>query len=781
MLGEVPPMSGEVFPNVAQNLHEVGEKSPEIVQTFPDFEQLLHDVVQMFPDVEQTFPHIVRTFPKKKAKGMDKMKKEIKPIFFNRELSWIEFNARVLHEACRKELPLIERLKFIAIVSSNFDEFFQVRVAAIKRLRTVSPHHKDSSGRTPATLLREIAERCHQISRTQQQCLASDILPKLAEAGISYVPPSSYNSAQKSYLASMFKNSVMPLLTPLRTDGNFPMTENMKLYVAFMLKEISGLHDGTKAFVLKSMPSPLALVGVPLNIPRVIWLPSDSGGQAFTTLDDVITAFGFTIFPGYTVTDTLLFKVARDADFSVNEAGADFTKEMADVLVKRRTSLAIRLLCNKADSKITALLKKKLNLTDDDVYEFPLLIDPSSLLGITEAAEAAPLMNDEWKSYYPVSLPEGKPFWDTIRQRDVLLHVPYESFEPVIKFLNDAATDENVLAIKMTLYRTGSASPIVKALEKAAQNGKQVTAFVELKARFDEGRNLNWARELEKSGVVVVYGIVGLKVHAKMLLVIRRESDGLRRYVHLSTGNYNYKTARLYSDMSIFTSNTEIANDATVFFNTISGYSQFLNLSQLSMAPSGLKDKLLSLIEREIRVSTPENPGLIMAKMNSLAHESIIAALYRASQAGVQVLLNVRGICMLVPGVKGLSENIRVVSIIARYLEHSRIFYFQNGGAEELYLSSADWMPRNLERRVELMFPVLDADVFRTVKDALRVYFDDNVQSHTLLPSGKWKANKPAKKESSVNAQEVLQKKYRRQSELHKKQPKLDFVVRRNS
>ncbi len=709
------------------------------------------------------------------------MKKEKESVFFNRELSWIEFNARVLHEACRKELPLIERLKFIAIVSSNFDEFFQVRVAAIKRLNSVSPHHKDCSGRTPSELLKEISERCHQISRIQQQCLACDILPKLSDAGISYVPPSSYTSSQKSYLASMFKNSVLPLITPLRTDSNFPTTENMRLYVAFMLKEISGLHDGTKAFVMKSLPSPLALVGVPENLPRVIWLPSDNGKRAFATLDDVITSFGFTVFPGYTVTDTLLFKVARDADFAVNEDGADFTKEMEDVLIKRRSSLATRLLCNAAGSKITTLLKEKLNLSDDDVYEFPGLIDPSSLLGITDASEAAPLMNPEWKNYYPVTLPEGKTYWDTLRQRDVLLHVPYESYEPVIKFLNDAAEDENVLAIKMTLYRTGNASPIVKALEKAAQNGKQVTAFVELKARFDEGRNLNWASELEKSGVIVVYGVVGLKVHAKMLLVIRRESDGLRRYVHLSTGNYNSKTARIYSDMSVFTSNVDIANDATTFFNTISGYSQFLNLKHLSMAPVNLKSRLLSLIEREIRLSTPEKPGLIMAKMNALGHESIIKSLYRASRAGVKVLLNVRGICMLVPGVKDLSENIRVVSIVGRYLEHSRVFYFQNGGSEEIYLSSADWMPRNLDRRVELMFPILDADVFKIVKETLRVYFDDNCRSHTLSSSGKWKANKPAKKETEVNAQEILQKKYRRQAELHKKQPKLDFVVRRDN
>ncbi len=701
-------------------------------------------------------------------------------LFFNRELSWIEFNARVLYEACRKELPLIERLKFIAIVSSNFDEFFQVRVAAIKRLESISPHHKDASGRTASQLLKEISTRCHQLIKVQHSCLATDVLPHLAQEGIVYIPPSSYTQAQKSYLASMFKNTIMPLLTPLRTDESFPTTENMRLYAAFRLKEIEGLHDGTNAFRTKQSAFPLALVGVPSNIERVIWLESGDGTKSFAVLDDVITTFGFILFPGYTVIDTLMFKVARDADFAVNESGQDFTKAMADVLVKRRTAKAIRLLCNAASSDITSLLKEKLSLGDDDVYEFPGLIDPSTLLGITEASEAAPLMYSEWKNYYPVTLPENKPYWDTLRQRDVLLNVPYESYEPVIKFLNDAATDENVLAIKMTLYRTGSNSPIVKALEKASQNGKQVTVFVELKARFDEGRNLNWAKELERAGAIVVYGIVGLKVHAKLLLVIRKESDGIRRYVHLSTGNYNSKTARSYSDLSLFTSNRDIAADATTFFNTISGYSQFLDMKHLIMAPVNLKSRLLSLIEREISLSTPERPGLIMAKMNSLAHEAIIEALYKASQAGVKVLLNVRGICMLVPGVHGMSENIKVVSIIDRYLEHSRIFYFQNGGAEELYLSSADWMPRNLERRVELMFPILDSDVFKTVKDALSIYFEDNSRSHTLLPSGKWKPNKREKKEVEVRAQEVLQKKYKKAAELQKKQPHTDFVIRRS-
>ncbi|MCR5606227.1 MAG: polyphosphate kinase 1 [Treponema sp.] len=706
--------------------------------------------------------------------------KEITPLFFNRELSWIEFNARVLHEAFRKDLPLIERLRFIAIVSSNFDEFFQVRVAAIKRLYRVAPHHKDSSGLTPEELLKQISIRCHQIIKLQHSCLSNDVLPELAKKGLEYVPPVSYTEQQKSFLEKLFKKDILPVLTSIRTDTIFPNTENMRLYAAFLLENIPGIHYNTRVFDAPLDSQILGLVPIPSNIQRVIWLPSASNTKAFTVLDDLIMTFGTQMFPGYSTKETLIFKVARDADFSVNEEGDNLTKEMQEVLVKRRSSFAVRLLCNAASPVITKILIEKLQLTNDDVYEFPGLIDPSTLLnGIENTKEAEPLTYPNWSNYNPISLPDDKPYWDTLRQHDVLLHVPYESYEPVIKFLNDAANDDNVLAIKMTLYRTGSHSPVVKALEKAAKKGKQVTVFVELKARFDEGRNISWAEELERAGAIVIYGIVGLKVHAKMLLIIRRESDGLRRYVHLSTGNYNPKTAKTYSDISIFTSNSEIATDTTLFFNAISGYSQFLTLKHLYMAPINLKGKILSMIDREIHCSTPDQPGLIIAKMNSLGHEGVIKALYAASQAGVQVLLNVRGICMLVPGVKGMSENIKVVSIVDRYLEHSRIFYFKNGGAEELYLSSADWMPRNLERRVEMMFPVADKNLFKVVKDTLDIYFKDNSHSYLLQSDGTWKASKPDKKESIERAQEVLHKKYKKQADLYEKQPKTEFIVRR--
>lgn len=699
----------------------------------------------------------------------------------NRELSWIEFNARVLHEACRKELPLMERLKFIAIVASNFDEFFQVRVASIKRAEKANPHSLDASGLTPTTLLKKISLRCHQITKLQYETLTNDVLPSLAKEGIAYISATNYSISQKSYTENLFKREIFPLLTPLRTDTKeFPHIGNLKLHAAFLLEAIPGLHTKENALSAKPGEIILALVQIPTGVPRVVWLPGNENTKQFTVLDDIISLYGTELFPGFRIKETMLFKVARDADFSVNEkAGSDFIQAMEEVLVQRQSSFAVRMVCNSSSPKILGILKEKLALKSEDVYEVNGLIDPTTLLDLTTTDEAARLLYPVWDNFYPSDLPEEGTYWDTFRQHDILLNVPYESYDPVIKFIQDAAQDPKVLAIKMTLYRTGSDSPIVQALEEAAQNGKQVTVFVELKARFDEKRNISWANKLEKAGVIVVYGIVNLKVHAKICLVVRKESDGIRRYVHLSTGNYNPKTAKLYQDLSIFTSNNEIAGDATLFFNIISGYSALQTMHHLFMAPVTLKSRLIDMIDREIKLSTPENPGLIIAKMNSLAQPEIIRKLYEASQAGVKIELNVRGICMLVPGVKGLSETITVVSIIDRYLEHSRIFYFQNGGSEELYLSSADWMDRNLDRRIELMFPVIDRDVFKTVKETLLLYFQDNTHSHVLQSDGSWKPNAPAKKELAVRAQEVLYKKYKKRSETRKSTPKLEFIVRR--
>src|SRR5574344_574192 len=699
----------------------------------------------------------------------------------NRELSWIEFNARVLHEACRKELPLMERLKFIAIVASNFDEFFQVRVASIKRAEMTTPHSLDSSGLTPAALLRKISTRCHQVTKLQYDTLTNDVLPALAKEGISYISATNYSQQQKSFTENLFKKEIFPLLTPLRTDAKeFPHIGNLKLHAAYLLEPIPGMHVKENALSVKAGSSILALVQIPSSIPRVVWLPGEANAKQFTVVDDIITLYGTELFPGYRIKESMLFKVARDADFSVNEnAGQDFIHAMEEVLEKRQSSFAVRMVCNSSSSAILAILKQQLALKTEDVYEVNGLIDPATLLDVTTIEEAAHLSYPEWNNFYPSDLPEEGTYWDTFRQHDILLNVPYESYDPVIKFIQDAAEDPKVLAIKMTLYRTGSNSPIVEALETAAQNGKQVTVFVELKARFDEKRNISWANQLEKAGVIVVYGIVNLKVHAKICLVIRRESDGIRRYVHLSTGNYNPKTAKMYQDLSIFTSNNEIANDATLFFNIISGYSALQTMHHLFMAPVTLKSRLIEMIDREIQLSTPENPGLIVAKMNSLAQTEIIQKLYEASAAGVKIMLNVRGICMLIPNLKNISENITVVSIVDRYLEHSRIFYFQNGGSEEMYLSSADWMDRNLDRRIELMFPVIDKEVFKTVKETLLLYFQDNTHSHVLQSDGSWKANAPAKKELAVRVQEVLYKKYKKRNETRRSAPKLEFVVRR--
>ncbi len=702
--------------------------------------------------------------------------------FFNRELSWIEFNARVLNEAGRNELPLFERLNFLAITSSNFDEFFQVRVFSVKRLEKKSPLVQDTSGFTPSAALRKISERSHQLIKTQDEILHSDILPALAKEGFVYVRPEKYSASQKTFTENYFKREIFPLLTPLRTDSpQYRNIGNLTTNVAFLLERMNGLHAKKNQLSPKENAPVLALCPIPSSIKNIIYLNNESGLKVFTLLEDIILFYGKELFPGYQIKESMIFRVNRDADMAVNEKeDKNFIQEMEKILVNRQSSYVVRMICTSSSQTIKNILKEKFSLSDQDIYEVKGITDISVLLPLTECEEAQKYTYPEWKHFYSSSLPKEGTYWDTIRQNDVLLNLPYESFDPIVKFIHDAAEDEKVLAIKMTLYRTGSNSPIIEALKNAAQKGKQVTVFVELKARFDEKRNIRWVQELEKSGVIVIYGVVNLKVHAKICLVVRKESDGMRRYVHLSTGNYNYKTGRLYQDLSLFTSNTEIANDATLFFNIISGYSALQQLHHLYMAPVTLKSRLLEMIDREIKLSSPQNPGHIVAKMNSLTQKEIISALYKASQVGVKIELNVRGICTLVPGIKGLSENIKVVSIVDRYLEHSRIFYFNNGGAEEIYLSSADWMDRNLDRRIELMFPLMDKKTSKLAKEILMLYFQDNTQSHVLQSNGMWKKIECEKKELPVRVQEVLYKKYMKKDEANHSSPKLEFVVRRN-
>lgn len=704
--------------------------------------------------------------------------------FFNRELSWLEFNARVLFQGLNKELPILERLQFLSIVTSNFDEFFQVRVASVKRLVMEGVNQADASGLSPQMVLTSISARAHQIIRAQQECLMSDILPALADKGLVYISPMQYTQQQSDYLQGVFNSQIYPLLTPLRTDMEaFPHIKNLTTYAAFRLSPIAGIKmaSGSEEFRGDEDSPRIAFVEIPEGVSNIYWLPNaGKRNKQFALLQDVITQYGTKLFPGFDVDETLLFKVARDADFAVDEdAGKNFISAMEDVLIQRKSSFPVQMTCNSTSQKIQKFLMEKLELTEDDVYRVDQIINPGNLMELRAADEDGKMSFEHWEHFYPADLPEEEPYWDTLKLHDKILHVPYESYDPVVKFISDAADDDDVLAIKMTLYRTGRNSPIIDALERAAQRGKQVIVLVELKARFDEERNIAWANELEQAGVTVIYGLVNLKVHAKILMVIRRESDTIRRYVHLATGNYNTKTAKLYSDISLFTANPQIANDATLFFNLVTGYSTLQNMNCLSMAPVTIKARLIAMINREIERSRPENPGLIIAKMNSLTHEEVISALYKASQAGVRVLLNIRGICMLVPGVEGLSENIRVVSIVDRYLEHSRIFYFQNGGTPELYCSSADWMNRNLDRRIELMFPILDKAAFEDVKSILDTYFADNATAMELKSNGSWQLVERGKKEEAVRAQEVLYKKYKLLEEKKPKGEETRFEVRR--
>lgn len=694
--------------------------------------------------------------------------------YFSRDLSWVDFNERVLEEGLRADLPLLERLKFLAIVSSNFDEFFMVRVAALKRAAR-SGGQADPSGLGPDDQLRAIARKVRGLMERQYACFTEELLPALAAEGLELVRPGSYSPPQMHYLEALFQREVFPTLTPLRVEEGspFPFTGNLKLHAAFLLRRIDAADDDAE--------ERFALVQIPASLDRIVWLPREQDGKVrWTLLDDVVLAWGHKLFPGYRVRSSLLFKVTRDADFAVDEErDDDFIEAMEEVLVGREQSRPVRLSTSADNPRLRDILAAKLGLAADDVYEMPGPIDLRSLMELTSIKGFDRLREPAWKNFWPVELPEDEPMWPRLREGDVLLHLPYHSFEPVVRFVQDAASDPQVLAIKATLYRTSGDSPVVKALELAARNGKQVTALVELKARFDEGRNIAWAERLEQAGVIVVYGLARLKVHAKACMVVRRETDGVKRYVHLSTGNYNDKTARLYGDLAVFSSNDELAYETSLFFNMITGCSAVLPMRKLVAAPTELKHRLVSLIDREAKRSSQEYPGLIVAKMNSLADVDVIEALYRASAAGVKVLLNVRGICMLRPGVPGLSENVKVVSIVDRYLEHARVAYFANGGSEEIYLSSADWMPRNLERRVELMFPVLQDDLKRRVLEILKLYFRDDLRARVLGPDGTWSPVPRAAGDPGFRVQERLYQATKDEVEAVLREPKQEFVVRR--
>ncbi|MCL2380335.1 MAG: polyphosphate kinase 1 [Treponema sp.] len=718
--------------------------------------------------------------------------------FFNRELSWLDFNERVLEEGLKKSLPPLERFKFLSIVSSNFDEFFMVRVAAIKQARK-SGEGKDApagegrlpapagGGFSPVEILEKISRKVRSIKKRQSEAFVNEVFPSLAQGGLRLLRPEDWTDDQKEYLESLFSREIYPLLTPLRVEeeGPLPSIENYSVYVAFLLEAESVQSWASKA------DSPqlehISIVRIPPALERIVWLPGEStlsaGAGRWVLLEDLVQVHGGSLYPGYKVKEHLVFKINRDADFSVDEKrDEDFIVAMGEVLEGREHSMPVRMVHTPGSVKVRDYLACRLSLEEDDIFEVAFPVNPGKLYELILSRGFDHLREKPWKIYPHPVLHEDQPLWDRIRAGDIVLHLPYQSFDPVVRFFQEAAGDPQVAAIKTTLYRTSGDSPVVRALEQASLAGKHVTAVVELKARFDEGRNISWANRLEKAGVIVVYGLAHLKIHAKATIVMRREYDRIKRYVHLSTGNYNERTAKYYEDIALFSAREDIAYDAGLLFNMITGYSAVQSMGKLVIAPTSLKRRILDLIARESSRSSPEAPGKIMAKMNALADPEIIWALYRASQMGVNVFLNIRGICMLTPGVKGLSENIRVVSVIDHYLEHSRIYYFANSGAEELYLASADWMSRNLERRVELMFPVLQEDTRKAVFETLSAYFRDNCQAWLLGSQGNWTRLAPAAGEEPFRAQAYFHARAAKaQAEEHPDPARGEFIVRRST
>ncbi len=659
-------------------------------------------------------------------------------LFLNRELSWLEFNRRVLAEACDPQVPLAERLKFQSIVASNLDEFFMVRVAGLKSLVASDVVETGPDAMTPEEQLAVISTRVHDLVRELYRNWQAEIAPGLElHAGISLLQPDQLSPEQRADLHTRFSADVWPVLTPLAVDQGhpFPVLRNRSLNLAILL------HKERQRVARRQ--TMVALVQVPSVLPRLVEVASPGAGRAsFVLLEDLIAMHVGELFPGFRVASCSPFRVTRNFDLSIDEDEADdLLKTIQKELRRLERGQAVRLeIAATAPGEVRTWLQQALRLESDDVYsmEGPLhLSDLAVLYGREELRELkdAPFVPQH------VSALDRADVFAGIAKQDVLLHHPYESFDHVVDFISAAADDPNVLAIKQTLYRAGADSPIIRALVRAAENGKQVTVVVELKARFDEGTNIAWARLLEEAGVHVVYGLVGLKTHCKLCLVVRREDGRIRRYVHMSTGNYNPTTARLYTDLSYFTAREAFADDAGALFNLLTGYSSPPSWKRFAVAPLGLSEQVIQLIERE-RALGPA--GRIIAKMNALADPEVIDALYRASQAGVQIDLLVRGICCLRAGVPGASENIRVTSVVDRFLEHTRIFFFDAGGRCEVYLSSADWMPRNFVRRIEVMFPIEDESLrARLVEEVMATTLADNAKASRLLPDGRYERVRP--------------------------------------
>lgn len=650
----------------------------------------------------------------------------------NRELSWLAFNERVLSEARDKSIPLFERLKFLSITASNLDEFFMIRVASLKDMVNANYTKKDIAGLTAQEQLDRIGEETQKLVGLQYSTYSRSLLPMLRQHGLNVIQQhEELTEEQGVYVDRYFRDNVYPVLTPMAVDSSrpFPLIRNKTLNIGALLskKNQSG----------KDKEMEFATVQVPSVLPRIVPLPhGKDGSRTVILLEEVIERNMQQLFLSYDIICASPYRVMRNADLTIEEdEAADLLKEIQKQLKKRQWGEVIRLeVEEKIDKRLLKLLRKEFDIRDEAIYKINGPLDLTFLMKMYGLEGFDDLKNPKHVPAPVRELPADCDIFEEIRKGDILLHHPYQTFDPVVKFVRDAAVDPKVLAIKQTLYRVSGNSPIIAALAQAAENGKQVSVLVELKARFDEENNIIWAKMLEKAGCHVIYGLVGLKTHSKITLVVRREEDGIRRYVHLGTGNYNDSTAKLYTDLGLLTCSAPIGEDATAVFNMLSGYSEPAFWNKLTLAPIWLKDRFLQLIEREKEHAKNGGEGRIIAKMNSLCDRDVIAALYEASAAGVKIDLVVRGICCLKVGIPGVSENISVRSIVGNFLEHSRIYYFYNNGQEEVYCSSADWMPRNLEKRVEILFPVEWPELKEEVIHILDIELQDNVKAHVLQP-----------------------------------------------
>ena len=663
--------------------------------------------------------------------------------FYNRELSWLKFNLRVLKEAMVKETPLLERLKFIAISASNLDEFFMVRVAGLWSNFDSGVEKRDASGMSVHEQLVAISQAAHEQVRTQTKSLIA-LMAEMDAVKLHFRRVKDLSELGKDWLEEYYREVVFPVLTPMAVDASrpFPFLANKTLNLAVELIKADGEHS-------------MGLIQVPSVLDRIVEVEPE-GKRTFVFLEDIIASHCHDLFKGCHILDMVSFRVTRDSDLDLEEDDSvDLMKEVEESLRKRKRGAAVRLEIFKTNNnRIKKFLEENLDVTEMEVYEINGPLDPTCFFKFIGMKGMWPWLYEPFVPQRPLELPDDSDLFAAIRENDILLHHPYESFDPVVKLVSDAADDPQVLAIKQTLYRVSGNSPIVAALARAAENGKQVTVLVELKARFDEENNILWARRLEKAGCHVIYGLVGLKTHAKIILIVRKEDNGIKRYLHLGTGNYNDSTAKLYTDLGLMTANDEFGSDASAFFNLLSGYSEPPVWNKLVMAPLGLREKIYALIDNEIAMVRAGREGHIIAKMNSLIDQPVIQKLYEASAAGVHIDLIVRGICGLRTGIEGISDNITVRSIVGRQLEHSRIFWFANGGDEQLYLSSADWMPRNLNDRVELFFPVETEEHIHRIKALLDLYLRDNVGAHMMQSNGTYR--RVRNKLEPVSAQSTL-------------------------